>query len=271
MNLVNGVESDAISARDRGLAYGDGVFRTFRLRGGKPVLWWRQYAKLGADCKALRISCPASDVFERDLAVIAGRHSDCVVKIIVTRGSSERGYAISAESAPVRVVSASPSPEYPRHYYERGVRVHLCRNRLAAQPALAGIKHLNRLENVLARSEWSDPEIAEGLMCDAEDNVICGTMTNLFLARGGVLMTPDLARCGVAGVQRERVIELALINNIPARISSVSIDNLLAADELFLVNSVIGVWQIAALDRKTWNAGPLTAQIRRWLDHAQDR
>ena len=145
----------------------------------------------------------------------------------------------------------------------------LCRIRLAAQPALAGIKHLNRLENVLARSEWSDPGIAEGLLCDADGNVICGTMSNVFLVTGGELVTPDLARCGVAGVQRELVIELARSNNIPVRIASVSIDELLCADELFLVNSVIGVWQIAALDRKTWNAGPMTAQIRRWINDAQ--
>jgi 4-amino-4-deoxychorismate lyase len=271
MNLVNGVESDAISVRDRGLMYGDGVFRTFKLRGGKPLGWRRQYAKLAADCEALRIVCPAAFVFERDLAAIAARCPDCVVKIVVTRGGGPRGYAMPADASPQRIVCASPSPEYPQRYYEIGVRVHLCRMRLASQPALAGIKHLNRLENVLARSEWSDPEVAEGLMCDADDNVVCGTMSNLFLVNGGALATPDLARCGVAGVQRERVMELARINNIPIRVASVSIDELLVADELFLVNSVIGVWRIAALDRRTWDSGPITARVRHWLDHAQER
>lgn len=271
MNLVNGVESDAISVRDRGLAYGDGVFRTFMLRGGKPLLWARQYAKLAADCEALRIAGPDADVLERDLAAVAMRFPDCVVRIVITRGSGERGYAKPAAASPVRVVSASPLPDYPQRHYASGVRVQLCRIRLAAQPALAGIKHLNRLENVLARAEWSDPAIAEGLLCDADDNVICGTMSNVFLVRGGELVTPDLARCGVAGVQRELVIELARINNIPARIANVSIDELLAADELFLVNSVIGVWQIAAFGRKSWSPGPMTAQIRRWIEQAQDR
>jgi len=271
MNLVNGVESDAISVRDRGLMYGDGVFRTFLLRGGKPLQWPRQYAKLAADCGALRIACPSADVLERDLAAVAMRFPDYVVRITITRGSGERGYAIPVAVSPVRVVSASPLPDYPQRHYERGVRVHLCRLRLAAQPALAGIKHLNRLENVLARAEWSDPEIAEGLLCDADDNVICGTMSNVFVVSGDELVTPDLARCGVSGVQRELVIELARINNVPARIANVSIDELLAADELFLVNSVIGVWQIAACGRKSWSPGPMTAQIRRWIEHAQDR
>lgn len=270
MNLVNGVESDAISVRDRGLMYGDGVFRTFILRGGKPQLWRRQYAKLAADCRALRIACPAAAVLEHDLAAIAARFPDCVIKIVVTRGGSERGYAIPVAASPVRVVSGSPLPDYSQYHYERGVRAQLCRTRLATQPALAGIKHLNRLENVLARSEWSDPGIAEGLLCDTDGNVICGTMSNVFLVTDGELLTPDLALSGVAGVQRELVIELAHSNNIPVRIASVSIEELFCADELFLVNSVIGVWQITALDDKIWNAGPMTAQFRRWINDAQD-
>ncbi len=271
MNLVNGIESDWISVRDRGLTYGDGVFRTFVLRGGKPVQWSRQYAKLAADCEALRIACPPAAVLEHDLAAVAMRSPDCVIRIVITRGAGERGYAIPAVASPVRAVSASPLPDYPQRHYDRGVRVQACRMRLAAQPALAGIKHLNRLENVLARAEWSDPEIAEGLLCDTDGNVIGGTMSNLFLARGGQLVTPDLARCGVAGVQRDLVIELAGINSIRVGIANVSIDEMLAADELFLVNSVIGVWQIAEFGRKSWRPGPMTAQIRRWIEHAEDR
>jgi 4-amino-4-deoxychorismate lyase len=253
------------------LAYGDGVFRTFPMRGGKPLLWDRQYAKLAADCAALRITCPAVGAFERDLAAIAMNDRDCVIKIMVTRGSAQRGYAIPAAEAPTRVVIASALPDHPPHCYERGVRAHLCRLRLAAQPALAGIKHLNRLENVLARAEWNDPGVAEGLLCDAWDNVIGGTMSNLFLVKDSALATPDLARCGVAGVTRERVIELARDNKIPLRTANISIDELLGADELFVTNSVIGVWQIAALDRRTWTPGDLTAQMRSWLDHVQDR
>ena len=271
MNLVNGVESDAISVRDRGLMYGDGVFRTFMLRGGKPLRWPRQYAKLAADCGVLRIACPAADVLERDLAAVAMRFPDCVVRIVITRGAGERGYAIPAAASPVRVVCASPLPDYPQRHYDRGVRVQLCRIRLAAQPALAGVKHLNRLENVLARAEWNDPGIAEGLLCDADDNVIGGTMSNVFAVSSGELVTPDLARCGVAGVQRELVIGLARSNNIPVRIANVSIDELLAADEVFLVNSVIGVWQIAEFGQKSWSPGKMTAQVRRWIEHIQHR
>ena len=271
MMLVNGMQTDAVSARDRGLTYGDGVFRTFPLRAGKPLLWRRQFAKLAHDCRVLKIDCPAPAVLERDLALIAATESACVVKIIVTRGNGARGYAMPVPSTPTRIISASPLPECPTGFCEEGVRVHLCRTRLALQPALAGIKHLNRLENVLARSEWDDPEFAEGLMCDTDDNVICGTMSNLFIVKDGALHTPQLNRCGVAGVMRDLVIELAGEHAIALKVAVIGIDELLAADELFVVNSVIGLWPVAALDRRVWKAGSLSAKFRHWINDAQDR
>ena len=269
MNLVNGVKCDTISVSDRGLAYGDGVFRTFVLRAGRPLLWRQQYAKLAADCGALRISCPDAALFESDLSAIAAQLPDSVVKIIVTRGSGPRGYAITNGMLSQRIVSSAPLPVYPQRYYDAGVRVCLCRTRLAAQPLLAGIKHLNRLENVLARAEWSDPDIAEGLMCDVDGKLICGTMSNLFLVKEGALLTADLTHCGVAGVTRQLVIEFAHSNSVPLRITALSIDDVIAADELFLVNSVIGVWQVTALDSKTWSTRVLTTRIRAWISDAQ--
>ncbi len=270
MMFVNGVQTDAVSAHDRGLTYGDGVFRTFPMHAGKPLLWRRQYAKLAHDCRALKIDCPTAAVLERDLALIAATEPECVVKIIVTRGDSARGYAIPASSTPTRIVSASPLPEYPLRLSEQGVRVHLCRTRLSLQPALAGIKHLNRLENVLARSEWSDPGIAEGLMCDSEDHVVGGTMSNLFVFSGGTLFTPPLTGCGVCGVVRDLVMELAGEQAISLVVAAIGIDELLAADELFVVNSVIGLWPVAALERKVWKARAISAKFQQWISDAQD-
>jgi 4-amino-4-deoxychorismate lyase len=269
MNLVNGVAGDVIGVRDRGFSYGDGVFRTFTLRGAKPAMWRRQYAKLAQDCRVLNIKCPHAETLERDLALIGAAEPDCVVKIIVTRGESARGYAAPVKATATRVVLSSPLPEFPAHYCEKGVQVRLCRMRLAAQAALAGVKHLNRLESVMARAEWSDANIAEGLMCDADDNLICGTMSNVFLIRGDRLLTPDLTRCGVSGVMRDLVLELAHSHKIPAQAAMIGIDDLLAADAAFLVNSVIGLWPVAALDRKTWSAGGLTVRFQQWIRDAQ--
>ena len=268
MNLINGIASDAIGLRDRGLAYGDGVFRTFTLRNGKPVLWERQYGKLEHDCRGLGITCPPARTLERDLSLLDT--ADCVVKIIVTRGESARGYAPPAPPAmPTRIVITAPLPELPVSYARTGVRAHLCRLRLSSQPALAGIKHLNRLENVLARSEWSDPDIAEGLMCNVAGNVIGGTMSNIFIVKNGALVTPSLSDCGVAGVARQLVMELATAHAIQAQITDVSLDDLFAADEVFVVNSLIGLWPVIAADRNTWKRGALSAQMQTWIADAQ--
>lgn len=268
MNLINGIASDAIGLRDRGLAYGDGVFRTFPIRDGKPVLWHRQYGKLEHDCRALGIACPPAETLEREMALLDA--TDCVVKIIVTRGESARGYAPpSPPGMPTRIIISSPLPELRVTNARDGVRAHLCRLRLSAQPALAGIKHLNRLENVLARSEWSEPDIAEGLMCNAAGNVIGGTMSNVFIIKNGALITPSLAECGVAGVMRQLLMELAKAHAIPVKIIDVSLDELFAADEVFVVNSLIGLWPVVAAASKTWQRGAIGREMQKWIADAQ--
>lgn len=266
MNLVNGTENNTISLHDRGWSYGDGVFRTLLLRSAQPRCWPRHYAKLRDDCARLHIECPSAALFEQDLRRIAIQQPDCAVRITVTRGNATRGYAIQQGAAPTRVVASSPPPVYPVEYQSQGIRAQLCRTQLAMQPALAGIKHLNRLENVLARSEWNDPGIAEGIMCDTAGNVISGTMSNLFAVFGDELATPDVSCCGVAGVQRERVLEFADAHGIPAKVTAFGIERLLGADEVFLVNSIIGIWQITVLGKKLWHSGKLTPQFRQWLD-----
>jgi 4-amino-4-deoxychorismate lyase len=268
MNLINGVAADAIGLHDRGLAYGDGVFRTFALRNGKPVLWPRQYRKLAHDCQALGIACPSAQTLEAEMSMLGA--ADCVVKIIITRGESARGYAPPWPPVmPTRIIISSPPPERPQSNARNGVRVHLCRLRLSSQPALAGIKHLNRLENVLARSEWSHPDIAEGLLCDAAGDVIGGTMSNVFIVKNRALITPALGDCGVAGVMRELVLELGNSHAIPIKITAVSLDDLLAADEVFIVNSLIGLWPVIAAKHKAWTAGALSAQMQNWIANAQ--
>jgi len=264
--LVNGKPADCIPADDRGFTYGDGVFRTLAVRAGAVPLWSRHFAKLAADCRALAIEPPSEAVLRADVRLIAGRMPDCALRITVTRGSGGRGYASPVPAMPRRVVVASPLPEYPTEYAVSGVTVRYCTLRLAAQPQLAGIKHLNRLENVLARAEWDDPAIAEGLLCDVEGSVIEGTRCNLFVAERGVLVTPDLSRCGVAGVTRDAIIELAASNNMACRIEPISRERLEAADEVILVNSLIGIWPVARLQARNWAAFDTAARVRQWLD-----
>jgi len=266
MILVNGLPSDHVRVFDRGLTYGDGVFRTLLVRTGRPLCWLRHYDKLRADCAALGIVCPPEAILSAEMAQLIAGTPGCVLKVIVTRGESQRGYAVPERMEPTRILMASPAPLYPAHFLTDGVRLHLCSTRLAIQPLLAGIKHLNRLENVLARREWNDPEIAEGLMLDMDRNVIEGTMSNLFLLQGKTLHTPNLGRCGVAGVQRDRIMDLAGGLGMTVRVENLPLARIYDADEVVLCNSIIGVWQVREMVGKSWQAGKLAARLRSLLD-----
>lgn len=267
MSTCNSHPGESIPINDRGLLYGDGVFRTMKRTGGVTLCWRRHYRKLAADCAALKLRCPDAAELEAELA---GLPPDCVAKIIVTRGTGSRGYAVTPDMIPTRIVSASPLPVHPETYLAQGVRLFLCGLRLASQPRLAGIKHLNRLENVLARMEWDDPGIAEGLLLDEAGLAIEGTMSNLFAYRGGVLHTPVLDRCGVAGVQRERILDAAPELGIPVRVAPLPLEMLMEAEEILLSNSIIGVWRVREFNGRLWNSGGLTAELRRRLEGRDD-
>lgn len=260
--LINGERRDSVSALDRGLHYGDGVFRTLKVVAGG-VRWWQdQYDKLAEDCSALRIACPDRKILGEEVQRLASEPGVGVIKIIVTRGAAQRGYAIPADAAATRIVMGFAGGGNENC----DVRVRWCNLRLSSQPSLAGVKHLNRLENVLARSEWNDASIAEGLLQDETGMVICGTMSNLFIAEGESLVTPELARCGVAGVARSRIIRAAGQHATPVKVERCSRERLLAADGLFLCNSLIGIWRVAELENRHWPDKGWAEKLRIWLD-----
>jgi 4-amino-4-deoxychorismate lyase len=264
--LINGKPDETLSPYDRGFSYGDGVFRTLPVRGGQAEQWARHYRKLSSDCQVLRIACPSESDLLSDLAALFADGGDGVAKIVVTRGESARGYAFPMDMASRRVVLRASQAEYPTSHRSEGVKLHLCNLRLAVQPRLAGIKHLNRLENVLARAEWSSPDIAEGLLLDQDGYVIEGTMSNLFLRSGSLLRTPDLKRCGVAGVTRDRILELASELGLQGEASDITLEELKSADEVVICNSLIGVWQVRSLGEHRWQGSGLATQLQQWLD-----
>lgn len=247
--------------------YGDGVFRTIRILNGLLQSWPRHYNKLLRDCKALDLECPSEQILSSELSQLIQQQPDGVAKVIITRGTSMRGYAPPSHPLVTRILTTGAAPVYPAKFSTSGVRLHICRLKLAHQPRLAGVKHLNRLENVLAAAEWNDPDIAEGLLYDEFGQVIEATRSNVFLARGGALFTPDLVSCGVAGVQRERVLEWAQQHSVPCHISRLVMDDMLAADEVFLVNSVIGLWPVREFPGFKRDHHPISMRIQNWLKH----
>jgi 4-amino-4-deoxychorismate lyase len=260
--LINGHRDGCLSPFDRGLAYGDGVFRTFPVRRGRPCAWDLQYRKLSEDCNALGIVCPSESVLLTDILQLCADSQDIVVKIIVTRGESGRGYAVPALAQPNRVVFGSSIPDYPKSHFAEGVQLSICEMPLALQPRLAGVKHLNRLENVLARMEWVDSHFADGLMLDTEGRVVECTMSNLFFRRDRTLHTPDLSRCGVSGVTRERIMRMAPPLGYQVIIGDYAVEDVMQADEVIICNSLFGAWQVRKLETMEWPSGELASLLR---------
>jgi len=258
--LVNGWPAQSVDAADRGLAYGDGVFRTLVVREGRALNWDRHYRALRRDCARVAIACPEESVLREEIRRLAP--ADATVKVIVTRGSGGRGYAPVEDSHPTRIVVAYPPPSPAPQRAQEGIVARRCDLVLGEQPRLAGVKSLNRLENVLARAEWRDPAIAEGLLVDAAGRVIEGTMSNVFVVKVGAVATPELSRCGVAGAQRERVIELLAAEGVPCAVRDIPFGELARADEIFLTNSVIGVWPVARLGDWARPPGPVTRRVQ---------
>lgn len=245
---------------DRGLAFGDGIFRTILVRSGQPLNWRWHRARLAADCETLALPMPDEAGLLREMSEVAPE--DAVVKVILTRGVSTRGYSIPPEAHPTRIVASFPAPAYPASHAEEGVTVRRCTLVLSCQPRVAGAKTLNRLENVIARSEWTDRDVAEGLLGDDTGHVVEGTMSNVFVVGDGRLVTPRLDRCGVIGAQRERVKELAEREGIPLEERDLRWDQLHAADEVFLTNSLIGLWPVARFEERRWPVGPITRLLQ---------
>ena len=258
--LINGRPDLHLSLFDRGLAYGDGVFRTFPVQHGKPQHWALQYKKLASDCAVLNIECPSQEALLADIQTLFDAE-DGVAKIIVTRGESVRGYGYPSDIKSNRIVLKQRSPEYPPSNREHGVHLYLCDLRLSHQPKLAGIKHLNRLENVLARAEWNDFNIADGVLLDVDGNVIECTMSNIFARFGDQLLTPLLNHCGVAGVTRERILNDASRLNLQAKQANISLTKLMQADEIIICNSLFGAWQVIEFNHKYWKKQPLADQL----------
>lgn len=262
MIWVDGIRTSAIPVSDRGFQYGDGCFTTLEVADGVPLFLQRHMARLSLDASRLGIPYADFTALTTEAQQVSRTGGEGVLKIFLTRGEGGRGYRWPDPVRPTRVLSFHPLPTYPASWRTEGVVLRWCAMRLGCNPRLAGIKHMNRLEQVLARGEWSDPDIAEGLLLDAAGYLVEGTMSNVFWVTNGRLHTPRVDRCGVAGVMRDIVIDEARRQRIPVCQVRRRPAAALRADELFVTNSVIGLWPVRRLADRVWPAlGPIIARL----------
>ena len=264
MALINGECKNTVDATDRGLHYGDGLFETIEIFQGQPVFLQQHLARLKTGCQRLKIPFPAEVLLLDEIAQLSKDVEHGVIKLMLTRGSGGRGYRQPDTVQVTRVVALHPYPDYPEHYKTTGIKVRFCQYRLGLNPILAGIKHNNRLEQVLARAEWQD-EFQEGLMLNLNEHVIEGTMSNLFVLKDQAIYTPEIKLSGIKGIMRQIIIELARQNNIALQEALLTREFVQAADEIFLTNSVMGIWPVKSLEDKIYPVGSVTQKIMAYL------
>jgi 4-amino-4-deoxychorismate lyase len=250
---INGRLRSTLEQRDRGLQYGDGLFETMRVRRWQIRLLDLHMERLYRGAERLKFSAPAPQRLRAELRRIAAGRREGILKLIVTRGpgpkSARPGYRPSGHERCTRIETLHALTPAMRHADpDAPVRVRLCQTPIGLSPALVGLKSLNRLESVLARSEWSDERIWEGLMGDADGHWVCGTMSNLFLRRGSLLTTPPIDRGGVAGVMRRWVLQSAPHVPLRAQERHVRWRDFIAADEVFMTNAIVGIKSVRSIE-----------------------
>jgi 4-amino-4-deoxychorismate lyase len=264
---IDGVRGETLPADDRGLHYGDGLFESIGVRAGVARFLEAHLARLASGCARLGIRFSSMAELRAEIAAaLALAPPRAMLKIIVTRGSAmRRGYAPQGTESARRLMSLWPEAALPTSVAE-GVALHRASFTLADNPTLAGIKHLSRIENVMAAGEVAAAGAFEALLLDGSGHVISGAMSNVFLVRDGQVLTPRLERCGVAGVMRGVVLRECASLGITAEDRRVTLDALLAADEVFITNARVGVVPVLRVGEHSYH---MTAVARRLGAHIE--
>jgi len=265
---VNGQEASDISLRDRGFQYGDGLFETMRLEKSSIIFMNEHCARLQLGCQRLNIKINI-DLILQQLDIVLKEVASGVLKLIVTRGDSERGYKINPEAPPTIIWIHSDYPVYPSSYYSEGVDVCICKTQVSRNPVLAGLKHMSRMENILARQEWQD-EYQEGLMCDELGNIVEGTMSNFFAVKSDTLITPGLQYSGVEGVVRQKLLDIAAQENYRVEIRDINLAELESIDSVLMTSSLIGVWPVRSIAAHQFEMNPLSKLLVERFQGYQD-
>ncbi len=267
IQLLNGQPAASLSLADRGLAYGDGVFETIALSGRQLQFWQAHWQRMQCGLQVLAIEFDSTALLQQlsqdiQQALHDWSPTQGVLKIIVTRGLGGRGYLPPDTPQLNRIVQISPWPNDRESLAEQGVCLHLCRHAWGHNPVLAGIKHLNRLDQVLARQEWSVADIQEGLMLNQAGHVQSGVMSNIFVDHQGCLYTPLNDGAGIDGIMADQVIAIAQAKGIQVHRQVISMDFLHHSDGLFLTNSLNGIWPVVALGDQTYNISGMTRELQ---------
>ena len=242
--LVNGKVTTSIDINNRGLAYGDGVFSTIKVEFGKIQLWQFHLDRLKKSAEKLHLTDIDWTLLSQEIHTFSiqfTQKADVVIKLILTRGSGGRGYSINGCDTVDRIITAHKFPQQYKQWQGQGIALIQCEYQLPINKYLAGLKTLNRLDQVLIKQEIEAKKAIDGIVCDQQGNVIETCSANVFLHKNGSWYTPCLDSSGVAGVKRQEILDQARkqgLNIIETQIKQV---DLLAADALCITNALMNI------------------------------
>lgn len=264
--LINGSATRTLASTDRGFHFGQGVSTRIKVVGGRAQLWHTHMDILQRGCSALGFPIQGVEkLVKRDLGLLP--KADLTLCITLTAGLGSRELNAPNQIQPTRILQVQPCTHLQAEVEQArvsGVELTLCETRMAIQPRLAGIKQLNRMEQVLARAEWSDPTLFDGVLCDTEGFVVGATRANLFWVKQGVLFTPDLRCAGIRGAMRSAIMRLCSDLGITVVEVRASVAEVAQADELFLSSAADGILPVKAWLQKQYPVedSGLTAKLQ---------
>tara|TARA_B100001027_G_scaffold55222_1_gene37076 strand:- start:4667 stop:5536 length:870 start_codon:yes stop_codon:yes gene_type:complete len=282
VSLINGKFSDKISVLDRGLSYGDGFFETMRWVSEKQKnvkfvgveYWNRHITRIIKTSDALNLRIPPVQVFleyknKLIKKALSKGFKNGVIKIIITRGIGKRGYKYEKNIKPTIIFLAfsSQKPYHKKNYFS----ARFCQTNITTNKLLSGWKHLNRLDSVLARSEWDNPEIYEGILIDKRKNIMEGTMSNVFFVKNDILYTPKIYDCGINGIMREVIIEKAKNFYNSIKIVNIKKSEVKNFSEMFISNSLINLVFINQLENIKFKISKKTKKLYSYLNNFKNR
>ena len=280
--IVNGVSQTYLPLGDRAIQYGDGCFTTMAYVDGHLEFYERHVARLKKACDVLGITFDAWAGVGESVAQALSEHyalsatndsdknqsgRDCVVKILISRGAGGRGYSPAGCDSPIYIVSLHPMPAHYANWQDQGIQLGTSSVQLAKQPLLAGIKHLNRLEQILVKAELDSSPYVDALVCDTDHHVIETSVGNIFWQDKGVWFTPSLDASGVAGVCREQVLELFKRTTVEVKQVKYTIDQLLSVEQMFVCNSLMKIVPVTAINLP--NQQPIDLPVTDQIRHMQ--
>ncbi len=259
--LIDGKKQSKASIFNRNTQFGDGLFETCLVENKKLLFWSNHFERMKLGCDRLKISMIDETLWLSDIkkAFSLMKIDNCIVKLVLSRGESLRGYSYKDNIRPIRITIVS---ELKKNNQDKRFSLEFCNSGYNSNPKLAGIKHCNRLEQVIARAGI---KVDDGIMLDENENVVSVTQGNIFCIQGNRLITPNLDKCGIEGTRRAVILKIAVDLGFDINIKNLSVAELLRSDEVFISNSIQGVGPVNQIEDFVYSKHKITEIISETL------